>query len=142
MLDSLQGAQTVILHEQFRSYMNGFRQQPLRYGKVELLEYLPGKVIYRTVCDSEQVIVFSEMWHKGNKHWEVKIDGQPSTHVRANYLLRAMWVPAGEHIISFDYRPQPYYLGEKIAKAGSVFWLLLLLVIPIFINLKRFSAQN
>ena len=46
MLDSLQGAQTVILHEQFRSYMNGFRQQPLRYGKVELLEYLPGKVIY------------------------------------------------------------------------------------------------
>ncbi|NJK93525.1 MAG: YfhO family protein [Bacteroidales bacterium] len=55
------------------------------------------------------------------------MDGKLTPHFRANYVLRAMMVPAGEHKIEFRFEPQNYKTGEKISLASSILLVLLLL---------------
>jgi uncharacterized membrane protein YfhO len=69
--------------------------------------------------------VFSEIYYPVG--WKVTIDGKPAEHFRANYVLRAMVIPGGEHTIVFSFEPSSYYTGEKISFASSLIFVLLLL---------------
>ena len=80
---------------------------------------------YKYRSQLPQPVVFSEMYY--SKGWNTYIDGKPAPHVRANYVLRAMPVPAGEHQIVFKFEPESYALGEKISLAGSIGIILLVL---------------
>jgi uncharacterized membrane protein YfhO len=53
------------------------------------------------------------------------MDGKPVDHFRANYVLRAMRIPAGEHTIEYKFHPRSYYASDKIAMASSALFLLL-----------------
>ena len=66
---------------------------------IELTEYRnPGNIIYRSSSAAPRLAVFSDIYYKT---WKVYIDGKEVTPVRANYVLRAVPVPAGEHTIEF-----------------------------------------
>ena len=54
---------------------------------------------YTTHSSQEQLAVFSEIHYAPD--WFAYIDGQPADYVCANYVLRAMVVPAGDHVIEF-----------------------------------------
>jgi len=45
-------------------------------------------------------------------------------HFRANYVLRAMTLPAGDHTVEFKFEPQVYATGEKYSLAGSILLVL------------------
>ena len=45
--------------------------------------------------------VFSEIWYP--EGWVARIDGEPVEPLRANYVLRALKVPAGQHTITWEY---------------------------------------
>ena len=69
------------------------------YGTIELSEYHnPGNIIYRSNSAAPKLAVFSEVYYKT---WKAYIDGEEVTPLRANYVLRALPIPAGEHIIEF-----------------------------------------
>lgn len=69
------------------------------YGTIELSEYCnPGNIIYRSNSAAPKLAVFSEVYYKT---WKAYIDGEEVTPVRANYILRALPIPAGEHTIEF-----------------------------------------
>lgn len=79
-------------------------ENPARYnnaahGTIELVEYRnPGNIVYKSSCEAPKMAVFSEIYYKT---WKAYIDGEEVTPVRANYVLRALPVPAGEHTIEF-----------------------------------------
>ncbi|MDQ3109036.1 MAG: hypothetical protein M3R17_03990 [Bacteroidota bacterium] len=85
---------------------------------INLTSYAPNELKYSSNAASEQLAVFSEVYY--DKGWKSFIDGNPAPHVRADFVLRAMKVPAGKHEIVFKFEPDTYYTGEKIALAGSI----------------------
>ena len=68
-------------------------------GTIELTEYRnPGNIVYHSSCEAPKMAVFSEVYYKT---WKAYIDGKEVTPIRANYVLRALPIPAGEHTIEF-----------------------------------------
>ena len=48
------------------------------------------------------------------------MDGQPADIYRANYAFRAVFVPAGEHRVTFSYEPLDYQIGAALSAAGTI----------------------
>ena len=68
-------------------------------GTITMTEYRnPGNIIYKSGSTAPKMAVFSEVYYKT---WKAYIDGEEVTPVRANYVLRALPIPAGEHTIEF-----------------------------------------
>jgi uncharacterized membrane protein YfhO len=87
--------------------------------------------------------VFSEIYY--DKGWDAYIDGQLAPHFRADYVLRAMAVPAGKHTIEFKFEPKTIVMGEKIALASSAILygsLIIILALSFFKSKKEESANQ
>ena len=91
-------------------------------GSIVLTQYAPNDLVYETDAKTEQFAVFSEIYYANG--WQAYIDGKPSNHVRVNYVLRGMAVPAGKHKIEFKFEPQTYHTGNNIAMFGSILLIL------------------
>jgi len=94
-------------------------------ASIELISYAPNELKYRTSASSDQLAVFSEIYYPHG--WKTFIDGEESNHFQANYTLRAMVVPAGEHEISFKFEPEVVKKGSNIALMSSILLGILLL---------------
>ncbi len=78
---------------------------------------------YESTSSGDGFVVFSEIYYPG---WVATIDGQDTQIMRANYLLRALKVPAGKHTIEFRFEPRAYTVGNKVTTASS--WLVLIIL--------------
>ena len=135
-LNGINGEQDVIVHQEYNDYVSGFT--PQKNGSIELTEYAPNRLVYSSNSTSEQFAVFSEVWYGPNKGWQAYIDGEPVEHIRANYVLRAMRVPAGQHTIEFKFAPKAYYAGENISLVTSLLILLGILAY-LFLEYKKLA---
>ncbi len=86
---------------------------------IKLLEYTPNHLKYATNSSANQVAVFSEIFYDNKKGWNAYLDGKVVEHFRADYVLRALAVPAGAHNIEFKFEPKSIVEGNKISYAGS-----------------------
>jgi hypothetical protein len=87
-------------------------------SSIKLIEYQPNKLKYESSADTEQLAVFSEIYYP--KGWNVSIDGQKVDFVCADYVLRAMLIPAGKHTVEFHFDPESFKITEKIAWLGYI----------------------
>lgn len=94
-------------------------------GSIELIDYQPNKLTYVTNNSAAAFAVFSEIYYPAG--WNAYIDGQLSEHVKANYILRGLNIPAGAKEVVFKFEPQTYYTAKTISTAGSLLLLLLCL---------------
>ncbi len=91
---------------------------------IQLTSYAPNRLTYRTDNARDGVAVFSEIYYP--QGWEATIDGKPAEIGRANYVLRAMSVPAGQHEIVMTFDPKSLHVTEAIAYAALVLMFLAL----------------
>lgn len=117
-LDTVDLTSNVFIHNEFASEVNGF--DPSKNGEIKLTSYAPDELKYTSNATSEQLAVFSDIWYGPNKGWQAYIDGKEASHFRANYVLRAMRVPAGQHEIVFKFEPSSYKTGEMISLLFSL----------------------
>lgn len=84
---------------------------------VALTDYQPNALKYEVDSKNGGVVVFSEIYYPG---WISYIDGKEVEHGRADYILRAMNVPAGKHQIEFKFDPKSLHTTETIAYTALV----------------------
>lgn len=92
---------------------------------IKLLDHTINQLKYESQSSTDGLAVFSEIYYP--KGWIATIDGKETEILRANYVLRALAVPAGKHTIEFNFKPDAYYIGNKVTMASS--WLLLVVVL-------------
>lgn len=91
-------------------------------ASIRLTEYTPNKQVYETSGAQAMLGVFSEIYYPHG--WTATIDGQPASIIRANYVLRALELPAGQHRVEFRFDPRSLHITEAIAKTALVLLLL------------------
>jgi len=115
---------TAIIDTRYSDYLGG--KTTYAPAKARLTSYDP-KYLEYSVEGGYAFIVFSELFYEGaGNDWQAYLDGVPVAHIRVNYLLRGLTVPAGKHEVVFEYAPKSHYTGQKINYAGSGIILLLL----------------
>jgi hypothetical protein len=114
-----------VIDERYRPVIGDFHASSDSTASIRLTDYEPNHLIYEYQSRKPQLVVFSEIFY--DKGWNAYIDGELTPHIRANYVLRAMEVPAGKHEIVFRFEPEGYALGEKISLAGTAGIVLLIL---------------
>jgi uncharacterized membrane protein YfhO len=92
---------------------------------IKLEEYKPNHLKYTSQNENKGLAVFSEIYYP--KGWKVTIDGKEVEMFRVNYVLRALEIPAGKHIIEFKFEPEVVKTGSSIALFSSIGMFLLLL---------------
>ncbi|NDG52088.1 MAG: hypothetical protein EBY39_03545 [Flavobacteriia bacterium] len=85
---------------------------------IQLTNYKANHLSYTSSATTKQFAVFSEIYY--DKGWNAYIDGELVPHIRANYLLRALPIPPGQHTIEFKFEPQTYYATENITLFSSL----------------------
>jgi len=92
---------------------------------IYLQDYKPNLLTYKSSTKEDRVAVFSEIYYPAG--WDAFIDNRKVDYFRADYVLRAMNIPAGDHTVTFRFEPSSYKVGNKVSLASSVILLLLLL---------------
>jgi hypothetical protein len=92
---------------------------------IALTKYSPDELNYRTTAVQDGFVVFSEIYYQDG--WNAYLDGKLVPHLRVNYVLRALAVPAGTHTIDFKFEPKEYAIGNTISLVSSVLLILALL---------------
>jgi hypothetical protein len=126
-------AVTAVIDKRFSKFVEGKTFDEAAASNISLANYKANHMTYESSSSAEQLAIFSEVYYPNG--WNVYIDGEPAEHFRANWILRAMVVPAGNHTIEFKFEPAIYNTGEAISYASSI--LLLLLVVGYGIILIR-----
>jgi hypothetical protein len=109
-------------------------------GTVTLEEYRPNYLRYKATAQGNALVVFSEIFTK--QGWTVKIDGEEARPLRADYILRAVELPAGEHTVEWSYRAPNWALVEGIALACSVVVLAAFLLTLIYLIRNARRQEN
>jgi len=129
-LKNLNPRTTALVQKKYSDYLSGLnlRSDSLANAGnyIRLTDYHPNKLTYESNANSEQLAVFSEIYYTPKKGWKVYIDDQAADgdFIKADYVLRAMRVPAGKHKIEMRFEPRSFYTGETISLIGSLLALL------------------
>ena len=92
---------------------------------IRLTNYSPNELTYEYSASAEKLAVFSEVYYP--KGWTAYIDGKPIEIINADFILRALKVPAGEHKVEFKYKPESFTKGATYSRISSGVLILLLL---------------
>lgn len=131
--------QTAIVDSKFKEALKGVNEgYKDSLSTIRLTSYEPNQLVYGTSSPQDGIVVFSEIYYPG---WTATIDGKPADIARADYILRAMNVPAGKHTIEMRFDPQSLHITEGIAY-GAMALLLVGVIILIWIYRKKYSENS
>ncbi|MCQ2182440.1 MAG: hypothetical protein MJY89_03430 [Bacteroidales bacterium] len=112
--------------------------ESLGTGTIRLTDYAnPGHIFYESECDADGLAVFSEVYYKT---WKAYVDGERVPLLRADYILRAIEVPAGRHSIEFKCEDDLFIKSHAISLVGSILAVLALAAAGVLLAFKKKSA--
>ena len=126
-LNQLNPADTAIIDKCFANMLQG-KSLDRDSNAVITMEhqkpYNPDYLVYKSTSSKDQLAVFSEVYYAPD--WRAYIDGQPAEYFRADYILRAMVIPAGKHTIEFKNEAPLMHKWDKITLLISTLMLVVM----------------
>lgn len=99
-------------------------------ASIRLTNYAnPGNLFYESESTEDGLAVFSEVYYKT---WKAFIDGKEVPVVRANYILRAIEVPAGKHTIEFRCEDDLLLDTQIVSTIASCLVVLVIILLLVF----------
>jgi len=111
--------QTALIEVDDKDGLKGFIS-PTPVGpseSVAVVKYEPQRVELLARLDRPGLVILADTYYPG---WRLTIDGKTEPIYRANRLMRAAAVPAGEHILVYTYEPESFRVGAFISTAGLI----------------------
>jgi hypothetical protein len=108
-------------------------------ASIQLVQNKNDEITYKAKTNAKQLAVFSEIYYKDG--WKAYIDDKETPIVKANYVLRGLVVPAGEHTIKFEFKPASITGARQIASVASIL-LWLSLVTMIVFGIKNLNKKE
>ena len=102
---------------------------------IALVEYHANRLRYEYSTPAEAVAVFSEIYY--DKGWTATIDGEEAPAFRADYVLRAMRLPAGTHVVEWRFRAPGWRAAEAVTGICSVVILVSAAAVVLAVRRKR-----
>ncbi|MBE6287314.1 MAG: hypothetical protein E7099_03885 [Mediterranea massiliensis] len=134
-LNEIHPLETAVVDVRFKETLKGMNESHKdSTSQIQLTSYAPNRLVYECNNTQDAVAVFSEIYYPDG--WQVTIDGQPVALARANYILRALHIPAGKHIIEMRFDPQSLHVTEGIAY-GAMLLLLLGCITAFILHFKK-----
>ena len=125
-LSTINPASAAVVNNEFKSVLNSAGVVDSS-ATISLTKYATSKLTYAVNTPTAAAVVFSEIYYPAG--WVCRIDGNAVEAFRANYILRGVQVPAGEHTIEWSFEPKSYATGIQVNTAGSVSLVLLVLLV-------------
>lgn len=125
-LRTLDPRQKAVIAEKYAAGIKGQNFQYDSTGNIRLTKYHPDEMVYQYSAKTPQLTMFSEVYYPPSKGWNLYLDGEPmEDFTKANFILRAAVLPAGQHELKMIFEPKSYYTGEMISLISSILVLLL-----------------
>lgn len=135
-LDSIIPTDTAVVDARFKDVLKGATESYKdSLSSIRLTSYAPNRLTYETNNAQDGIAVFSEIYYPDG--WHVTIDGQPAELARADYILRTMYVPAGQHTIEMRFDPTSLHVTEGIAY-GALALLVIGIIVAVLITKRKY----
>lgn len=135
-LDSIIPTETAVVDARFKDVLKGTMESYKdSLSSIRLTSYTPNRLTYETNNAQDGIAVFSEIYYPDG--WHVTIDGQPAELARADYILRTMYVPAGQHTIEMRFDPTSLHVTEGIAY-GALALLVIGIIVAVLIAKRKY----
>ena len=114
--------ETAVVDVRFKDVLKGISEAHKdSLSSIRLTSYEPNRLVYETENAGDGIAVFSEIYYPNG--WQVTIDGKPAGLGRADYVLRALYIPAGKHTVRCASTPKSACNGRhclrSIGTAGN-----------------------
>lgn len=109
---------TAVMRVKFKDALGGYNFGKDTSSFVKLDKYGLDDISFVSGNSRDGLAVFSDIYYE--KGWKAYVDGKETPIMRADYVLRAIKIPAGNHKIEFHFRPASFYNGQKIAMISSI----------------------
>lgn len=117
---------TAVIDEQFKSLLADYTSGEVSQSSIRMTGQTSNTCTYKVKAERNVLAVFSEIYYP--KYWKVSIDGKETNGLlRADYILRAMVVPQGEHEIKFEFYPSSWFVARNISMISSILIILIIL---------------
>lgn len=122
---------TAVVASSDKAYFDNKPVQADSTAFLTLTKYEPNELEFKSQSKTPQLAVFSEIYYPHG--WKVSVDGKEVPYIKADYLLRAVHVPAGSHQIRMVFEPEVIEKGKWLSllsfglfialAAFGIFWM-------------------
>lgn len=86
-------------------------------SRVEAMHDAINSKTFQVNMEHDGLLVVNDVSYPG---WKAEVDGKGADLLTANYLFQAVFVPAGQHTVRFDFRPASFVVGLLISVCSVV----------------------
>lgn len=138
-LHSILPTETAVVDKRFKEQLKGATEgYKDSLSTIRMTSYEPNRLTYEVSTPKDGIVVFSEIYYPG---WTATIDGKPADIARADYILRAMNVPAGTHTIEMSFDPKSLHVTESIAYGGLALLIIGLMTL-VWLYKKKYTGKK